>query len=206
MHDLFVVGSGGFAAEAIDYIREDTKFDIKIVSDNADDIRPDLKKLHIGPLSVLKDGNNIKKCFIGIGDPAVKKEIYNLIHSDVDSFYTFAHKTAIISSTANIGQGCFLYPYTIIANKAHVGDHCTINGFSAVGHDSKLSDFSTLSAHVDITGNVTVEESCFFGTGSRTIPGIKLSEGTRVGAGVCVIRSTSKNQIILPNVPKNIKP
>ena len=205
MDDLIVVGSGGFAAEAIDYIQEETNFDIKIVSDSVEDIRPDLKKLHIGPLNSLKN-NNIKKCFIGIGDPVIKKEIYNLICPDVDSFYTFVHKTAIISPTANIGQGCFLYPYTIIANKAHVGDHCTINGFSAVGHDSKLSDFSTLSAHVDITGNVVVEEGCFFGTGSRTSPGLKISEGTRIGAGVSVIRSSTKNQIILPNVAKSIKP
>ena len=205
MSDLFVIGAGGFAAEAIDYIREDTKHNIKVVTDEPSEIRSDLKDLLVGPLSVLKE-RKVKLGFIGIGDPTDKKRVFNLIKNNVESYFTFVHKTSVVSSNSNIGQGSFLYPYTIIANNAFVGDHCFINGFSAVGHDSKLSNFSTLSAHVDITGNVLIDEACFFGTGSRTIPGIKISEGTRVGAGVSVIRSTTKDQIILPNVAKSIKP
>ncbi len=205
MKKLIIIGTGGFAAEAYDYISTCENIEINFLdSIDIDEIREDLKPYYAGNISQIEDFTDCE-FFIGIGDPRERyKTFKNLERYDLN-YYSFIHPTALVSKTAILSEGSFLYPHTILANNSKVGPHCVINSYSAVGHDAELKGFTTLSAHVDITGNVEVANLCFFGSGSRTVPSIKVAEDTRVGAGVVVLRNTSKSDILMPNVAKKIK-
>jgi sugar O-acyltransferase (sialic acid O-acetyltransferase NeuD family) len=208
MKKIIIIGSGGFAAEAYSYMSQYDNTDIKFIDDvDANDAREDIKPKLIGKISDLDDTMISENLFfIGLGDPRKKQSMYNSLKKFNLKYYSFIHPTSQVSPSAKISDGCFFYPFTVIANNAIIGSHCVINSYSAVGHDSTLGNFSTLSAHVDITGNVNVGESCFFGSGSRTLPNINIAHDSRVGAGNVVLRNTSKSDILMPNVPKKIRP
>lgn len=204
MKDLIIFGTGGFAAEAADYIKKHDNLTAKFLDDvDEHDLRSDIKQDYIGGIQDYKKNKNAM-FFIGIGDPKGRKELFEQLDKDLN-FYTFVHPTAQVSESASISSGSFLYPFSILANNAEVGSHCVINSYSAVGHDAKLGNFATLSAQVDITGNVEVGECSFFGSGSRVVPGVKIAKNTRVGAGVVVLRNSSESDILMPNVAKKIK-
>lgn len=206
MEKLIIIGTGGFAAEAYDYINKHHDLDIQFLDDvvNEDNIRSDIKKHFVGNLSLIEKFSDCK-FFIGLGDPKDRHDMYISLRSHTLNYFSFIHPTAQVSETAQISEGCFLYPFSILANGSKLGAHCIINSYSAVGHDSELKNFTTLSAHVDITGNVKVDEMSFFGSGARTVPNIQVSRGSRIGAGVVVLRSTKENDILMPNVAKKIK-
>jgi sugar O-acyltransferase (sialic acid O-acetyltransferase NeuD family) len=208
MKKIIIIGSGGFAAEAYSYISQHENAEIGFIDDvDPNYAREDIKPKIIGKISDLDDSIISENLFfIGYGDPRKKQAIYNSIKELNLKYYSFIHPTSQVSTSAKLSDGCFLYPFTVIANNAKIGSHCIINSYSAIGHDSTLGNFSTLSAHVDITGNVNVGEVCFFGSGSRTLPNINIADDSRVGAGNVVLRNTSKSDILMPNVPKKIRP
>jgi len=204
MDNLILIGGGGYAAEVLTYIKDNEDIDFEVYDDSLE-IHPSLQDLRIGNIDdFIENFDNKKKCFLAIGDTVKKKEIHQKIqHLPID-YYSFIHPTSTISSTAKLGKCHFLYPYTIVTNNAELGDFITINSYSALGHDSKIGDYSVLSAHVDITGNVEIGECVFFGSGSRTMPKITVGSGTRVGAGVTLVKNAKPESVFFPNISKNI--
>jgi len=204
MDKIILIGGGGYAAEVATYIKDNEKFDFEVY-DDSEEIHPSLQDLKIGNINdFINDFDGAKKCFLAIGDTLQKKEIHNKIKHLSIEYHSFIHPTATISSTAKLGECHFLYPYTIVTNNAIIGDFVTLNSYSAIGHDSKIGNYSVLSAHVDITGDVEIGECVFFGSGSRTMPRLKIGSGTRVGAGVTIVKNSKPESLFFPAISKNI--
>lgn len=126
---------------------------------------------------------------MAIGDPIAKKKIYLDMKARGSNFAQLIHPSAVVSRTANLGEGVVICPQAFVSADATVGDLCAINGCASVGHDVKLGAFSTLSAHVDLTGWVQIGECVFFGSGARVLPKVKVGANARIGAGAVVIRN-----------------
>ncbi|MEH6714997.1 acetyltransferase [Parasphingorhabdus flavimaris] len=124
-----------------------------------------------------------------IGDPNSRKSIVRTLQGKHAHFTNVIHPTAIVAGSAEIGEGVVICAFAFISTFTKIGNHVHINVSSSIGHDSVLSDFCSLSAHVDITGNVSVEERVFFGTGAAVLPGFKIAADCRIGANVHVMRN-----------------
>ncbi len=129
------------------------------------------------------------RLLMAVGDPLVKKNLYADLKSKGGVFSQLIHPSAVIARTAKLGEGVVVCPHTFVSADATVGELCAINGNSSVGHDVKLGPFCTLSAHVDLTGWVQVDECVFFGSGARVLPKLKIGMRARIGAGSVVMRS-----------------
>jgi sugar O-acyltransferase (sialic acid O-acetyltransferase NeuD family) len=106
------------------------------------------------------------------------------------------HPSAVVARTAILGEGVVVCPHAFVSADAVVGDLCAINGSSSIGHDVKLGSFATLSAHVDLTGWVNVDECVFFGSGARVLPKVQIGRGARIGAGAIVMRSVPADAVV----------
>ncbi|HEV8371200.1 MAG TPA: acyl-ACP--UDP-N-acetylglucosamine O-acyltransferase [Pyrinomonadaceae bacterium] len=63
---------------------------------------------------------------------------------------TIIHPTAVVSSEARIGYGCFVGPYSIIGDDVQLGDgvrlesHCVIDGRTSIGEETHVFPFVSI--------------------------------------------------------------
>lgn len=198
---LILVGCGAFARELINWV--DDLVDIGksnpvsgFLDDNPDALSAFSYSVpYISSIQsyVPKDGDQL---LMAVGDPKVKKKLYAELKEKGGSFAQLIHPSAVVARTAKLGEGVVVCPQAFVSADAIVGDLCAINGNASVGHDVKLGGFSTLSAHVDLTGWVHVDECVFFGSGARVLPKVKIGYGARIGAGAVVMRSVLAEAVV----------
>lgn len=126
---------------------------------------------------------------MAIADPAGKQQTAEALRGRGGRFISLIHPSAVLASTAQVGLGSVICPFALVSADARVGELVTINTLSSVGHDVKVGHYVTLSSHVDLMGAVTVEDSVFFGSGSRVLPKVAIKTGAKVGAGSVVGRT-----------------
>lgn len=125
--------------------------------------------------------------------PLIVSVGHNLSRAEIASRYKTeyaraVHKNAIVSETAEIGNGTVVMQGAIIQADATVGNHCIINTGASVDHECKIGDFVHISPHATLCGNVSVGEGSWVGAGATVIPGIKIGRRCTIGAGSVVVR------------------
>jgi sugar O-acyltransferase (sialic acid O-acetyltransferase NeuD family) len=128
---------------------------------------------------------------IAIANPLSKRAVVEHMLAKGASFARLIHPTAVVARTASLGEGVVLCPHSVVSADSTVGNFVSVNTLSSVGHDVVLGDFSTLSGHVDLTGAVKVGVDCFFGTGAKVLPKVKIGNGAKIGAGTVIMRSVA---------------
>lgn len=122
---------------------------------------------------------------ISIGANKVRK----LISERYSNPYAKAiHPRAIVSPTAQIGDGTVVMHGAIIQSDAVVGRHCIINTGASVDHECQISDYVHISPHATLCGNVQVGEGSWIGAGTTIIPGVKIGKWCTIGASSVVVR------------------
>lgn len=112
------------------------------------------------------------------------------------------HSSAIVSSTASIGDGSVVIQGSIIQAEASIGNHVIINTGASVGHECIVEDFAHISPHATLCGNVKVGEGTHVGAGAVVIPNIVIGKWCRIGAGAVVIRDVSDHSTVVGNPAK----
>lgn len=191
---LVIVGAGGFSQEVISWAEHaqqaGTAPPIRgyLLDSTYDRLGPEYGVPWIGE----PDDYNPEPgdaCLLAVSDVQAKRQLVKRMKARGARFGTLIHPTAVIARTARIGEGCIICPLAALSAAVLLGDFVTVNGYSGIGHHSTVGSYSTLSSHVDITGNVAVGESVFFGSGARVLPGLKIGNDAKIGAGAVVMRS-----------------
>lgn len=193
---LVIIGAGGFGREVawlterINKVNE-TWHLMGFLDDN--------KKIHgsivegypvLGGIDWIKSCENEVYFVCAIASSKVRRDIIH--HLSGVRFATVIDPSVIISNRVKIGEGCIICAGTIITVDIEIGTHVIINWDCTVGHDAKLHDFTTLYPSVNISGGSELEECAEMGTGSQIIQGLKIGEGSFVGAGAVVVREIPK--------------
>lgn len=125
---------------------------------------------------------------MAVGTPAGKRALAERYAGR--AFATLVHPTALVSASAQLGQGVVVGPFAMVSANAVVDDFVMVNAYASVGHDARVGTCATLSCHVDLTGAVQVGRETFFGSGARVIPGVRVGDRCTIGAGAVVVRRT----------------
>lgn len=199
MEKLIVIGAGGYAKSVLDSIDQYNY----IMTGFIDEMKQE--KEHLGypilarSLEEIED-KNAYVYFIAIGNNKKRKLWYDkLIKSNLRVINVIDH-TAIISSRANIGNGCFVGKLAIINSNATVSDNCIINTKALMEHGTYIADHVNLSTNSVINGDVKVGTGSFIGSGSIIIGQKRIGEWSTVGAGAVVINDVESN-ITVAGVP-----
>lgn len=209
MSRVILIGGGGFARELICWARDsEVAGGFPKITGFIDDNLNALDDFSYGIPCLGQISNfqpEIDDMFLmGIATPAIKRKIVSTIGLPVDRYLTLIHPTAIVAFSAVLGHGVVICPKALISADVKIGNLCAVNAMSSIGHDSVLGDYTTLSAHVDVTGQVLVGQEVFFGTSSATVPRIKIGNKSKIGAGSLIMRNVADEVVMYSSPAKKL--
>lgn len=172
-------GASGHAKVVIDILRANVEDVEYLYDDNS----------LIGSLY----GKNVKKPYRVIGPLIITIGNNRLRHKIPDRcsaiyFSKAIHPSAIVSSSAQIGDGTVVMDGAVIEAEAVIGRHNIIKTCASVNQECCIGDFVDISPNATLCGNVSVGEGTWVGAGATVIPGIKIGRWCIIGAGAIVIK------------------
>lgn len=199
MEELVLVGFGGHAKSVVDSIEETGIYHIAGYTDpeercayhgyrclGTDEALPDL----------FKDG--IQKAFICVGflgKGNIRNQLYNRIKEIGYQIPIIIDPSAIVSETAQIGEGAYIGKRAVLNAGAQIGNMAIVNTGAIIEHESRVGAFSHIAVGAVLCGNVSVGDNCLVGAGTTVIQEVWIGDGTVIGAGSVVLGNVKKGCI-----------
>lgn len=197
--DIILIGSGGCMRELVWQIQElNEKEDAWNILGYVDSEKPEngtgiwvgaQNIPYLGDDDVLLRKEEITEIAVCVGAPAVRKRIAQKLQRNPKlHFPNLILGDTRICADVKMGKGCIISMDARISTNVEMGDFVFLNIGSGICHDGRIGDYVTLSPDVRLAGNVTVEQGCDIGLGTKVIQGVRIGRNTVVGAGSVVIR------------------
>lgn len=208
---MIIVGAKGLAKEVLEVCKQNNELE-KLVF--YDDVNLDIPDMLFGLFPVIKNSFDAKKYFeevdnrftIGIGNPKLRKKLYDLFSSLGGIFTNTISTTALIGSYGNeIEQGLNIMQYVVITNDVTIRKGTIINQMSSIGHDVIIGEFVEICPNVSISGNCNIGDFSFIGTGAIVLPNVSVGKNVIIGAGAVVSKDLPDNCVAVGIPAKIIK-
>jgi sugar O-acyltransferase (sialic acid O-acetyltransferase NeuD family) len=208
---MLIVGAKGFAKEVLEICHQNEQLEDLVFYD---DVSIDIENKLFNKFTIIKTIDQAKDYFnkidnrftIGIGNPQLRKKMYDKFSSIGGVFTSTISKNAIIGNyEVNIGLGCNVMTNVVLTNDIKIGKGVIINQISSIGHDVKIGDFTEICPNVSISGNCNLGENVFIGTGAIILPKVTIGDNSIIGAGAVVSKDIPANSIAVGVPAKVIK-
>ena len=188
MEDIILVGYGGHAKSVADCIERQRKYNIIGYTDLQE---YESKYMYLGTDEVLVDYykkgvRNLALCIGYLGKGELRQKIYRRLKQIGFVFPQIVDPSALISSSASLGEGAFVGKYAVVNAEARIGKMAIINTMSLIEHECVVGDFSHVAVAAVLCGQVEVGEAAFIGANSTVIQCRKIESGKIVPAGVTI--------------------
>lgn len=193
MLECYIVGASGFGKEVAWLINDFTNYKVAGYIDDSVDLIDGIINEHpvIGNLNYLRDITREINVVIAIGNPSIRQKIYTVLKKNpLIKFPNIISKDAKVSDYVSMGEGNIICSGSILTTNISLGNCNHVNLLSTIGHDCKINDFNTVYPGVNISGNITIENLCEFGTGTKVIQGLSIGSSVVFGAGAIVVKDT----------------
>ena len=191
--DILVFGCGGHAKSCLDIIEQSEGCRVIGFVGRREEIG-----LNIGHHTVLTCDEELSelKCsfhlaFIGIGQmasPAPRIKLFDFLTSNGHELGTFQSSSAIISPSAQIGQGTIIMHGAIVNASAVIGKNCIINTKALIEHDCEVGSHCHISTGAILNGGVKVGSGVFVGSSAVVKQGVTIGDGATIKMGEVVTR------------------
>jgi sugar O-acyltransferase (sialic acid O-acetyltransferase NeuD family) len=203
--DLIILGAGGTGEDVLDWLEESTSpgSGYRCIGFLDDDEEKRGSKLRgvpvLGPLRAAIDHPGA--AFVdALGGPRSFTRRPALVAGiPPGCFVTLVHRRAHVSSHAQIGSGCLVYPHVVVGPAARIGSHVTILANVVVNHEVVIGDYSIVASAASLSGRVRIGTCCYIGAGSHIREGGLVGDGALVGIGSVVIREVPPRTVVVGN-------
>ena len=120
---------------------------------------------------------------VAIGDNKMRLAMLR----DLSQVATIVHQSAVISSSAIIGDGSVVFAGAVINPNVKIGMGCIVNTGATVDHDCELGDGVHISPGANLGGNVIIGECSWIGIGASVKHVVSIGKNVIVGAGAAVV-------------------
>ncbi|PIC63996.1 acetyltransferase [Sporosarcina sp. P13] len=189
---LLIIGASGHGKVVADIALEMNKWSsIEFLDDNKT-IKNVMGLDVIGSSKDMLNYIDEYEIFVGIGDNAIRKRIYEKLKSAGATIPILIHPNAVIGSEVSIESGTVVMAGVVINCCTQIGQACIINTGSTVDHDNSIGDYVHMSPGARLAGTVKVGQESWLGIGSVVSNNINISSRSIVGAGSVVIKNINE--------------
>jgi len=207
---MIVVGAKGFAKEVLEILHKNGEtLDLCFYDDVTENVPEklfDLFHIYTNESQVKKHFKEKSNAFIiGIGNPSLRKKMYEKFMSLGGKPYTIISSKAEVGSFDNeIGYGVIITSGCVLTNSIKIDNGVLINLNTTIGHDVTIGEFVELCPNVNISGNCRIHNNVFIGTSAVVLPGLTIGENSIVAAGSVVTKDVPSN-VMVAGIPAIIK-
>ena len=204
MKELIIIGAGGYAKSVLDSV---DYMNFEMVG-FLDDIKPK-GFIHQGypvlgdSIESIEDRNNYVY-FVAIGNNAKRKTWFDKLKDYNLSLINVIDKSALVSSHATLGEGCFIGKLAILNHGSSVGDNCVINTRALIEHGCRIDNHVNISTNATLNGDVICEDGSFVGSGTVINGQLTIGKWALVGSGAVVIRDVKEKTTVVGCPAKEI--
>jgi sugar O-acyltransferase (sialic acid O-acetyltransferase NeuD family) len=112
---------------------------------------------------------------------------------------------AFISRTAELGDGCVVYPHCFIGLNARLGDRVFCLSGSVINHDDVLEEQVVVASGVTLAGSVHVESDCYLGQACTVRQFVRIGRRSLIGMGAVVLEDVPPNSVIVGNPGRKLR-
>ena len=185
--NLILIGGGGHCKSCIDVIEAEDKYRIVGILD-----MPQMLGSKILGYDVIGTDNDLPEFIKKVDNYLItvgqiksyekRKALFRMVKDAGANLPVIVSQLAYVAKTAIIGEGTIVMHQALINANARVGQNCIINSKALIEHDAFIGDHCHIATASVINGDVKVGEGVFFGSGSVTVQGSVLLDGSFVRA------------------------
>jgi sugar O-acyltransferase (sialic acid O-acetyltransferase NeuD family) len=187
---MLLYGAGGHARVLISILKALNQPPVAIFDDD-----PNKESIHgipvVGPYNPYFRPD--LPVLLAVGENDTRCQLATLIRH---SFGLGVHPSAVVDSSAIVGQGTVVVHRAVVQANAQLGQHVIVNTGASVDHDCVLGDFVQVAPGAVLCGNVRVGEGTLIAAGAVVVPGIEIGRWAVVGAGAVVTRNVPDGAVV----------
>jgi sugar O-acyltransferase (sialic acid O-acetyltransferase NeuD family) len=205
---LIIVGTSANSKLAKFYFTRDTEYEVVAFAVNKEFIKSErFEGLPVIPIETIKVDfpPNVVDVFVAVGYTAmnsVREKLYFYCKKIGYLMPNYISPNCTFLSEESIGDNNFILEDNTIQPFVEIGSNNVFWSGNHIGHDSKIGDHNFITSHVVISGFTELGNNCFIGVNSTLRDSIKIADGSLIAAGAVVMKSTEKEDVILP--PKSV--
>lgn len=204
MKDIAIFGAGGFGREIaclINRINKQHPGTWNLIGFFDDDERiwgvcNEYGKV-IGGMDALNQWEKPLDIVIAIGNPSVLELVVGKIKNPHISFPNLIDPNVEFMDKDHVtmGQGNVICMRSTISTNVKFGSFNLLNVAVGVGHDAAFGDFNVLMPNVNISGGVTIGNTCLFGVKSTILQYLKIGDRVKIGACSLLMRNAKTDNL-----------
>jgi acetyltransferase EpsM len=130
----------------------------------------------------------VRHMAIGVGDNIARLALAKVVRNAGFSLLTAVHPRAMVSASAQLGEGIVVAAGAVINPACNVGSCTILNTASSIDHECSIGDGVHIAPGVHMAACVNVGRGTFIGVGSAVCDRVRIGAGTIVGAGSVVLK------------------
>lgn len=142
--------------------------------------------------------NDEIKIVIGIGDPRVRKIIYDKVKKDGYKLANVIHPNSYISKDALIKEGVIIEMESYIGFDTDIEDNVLVSAGSIIAHNCILKPHTTVLG-ATIAGGCSIGESSLLGMGCVIRERTNVGDKALVSMGSIVFEDVPSNMVVMGN-------
>lgn len=130
------------------------------------------------------------RAFVGVGgvrDNGPRRRLYDLVRSVGYEVVRTVHPSAVISPSAELGEGATILANAVVSTGSRLGDDVLVNTGAVVDHDCIIADHVHIATGAQLAGGVVVGAEAHIGLGAVVREGVRIGRRVVVGAGAVVV-------------------
>ena len=198
------LGAGGHAKVVIEILRSHKSYELIGLLDP----KPELQGKSVLGVPVLGDDNllpalkreGICHFFVGlgsVGDTSPRRRLYELALQHGMKPVDAVHPQAVISPSAEIGEGITIMAGAVINACARLGVNVIVNTGVVVEHDCVIGDHVHIATGAQLASTVRVGAGAHIGAGATVRQRITIGDGAIVGAGAVVVKDVPPHTVVV---------
>jgi UDP-perosamine 4-acetyltransferase len=197
---VVLYGAGGHARVVLDAARAQGLDVIAVLDDRVELHGSTLDGVEvIGGEGVLNDlrGRGVEGAILGVGSieaTPVRAALYERIATRGLALPVVRHPTAVVASSARLGDATVVLAGAVINPHAQVGRNVIVNTAAVIEHDCVIGDHAHVAPGALLAGDVWVGSGTHVGIGAVIIQGVRIGANAVVGAGAVVLRDVGDGQ------------